>query len=187
MIKLKDLIDRINEDKEIDTLDITEQMDIQTYYYLVEVMDLTNIYPFKSTDKFSAEFVDSNNITHFIRIAFQPLKLHRFDLKFGFFDKNGKHSFERPNLHFNLSPDEKVFNTHIYILLKKFLDGDKFFEKIKDKSNKLYLPAIDYARYRLFRMALSKFLDKNRYNVYDDMEHKNTLIIEPLTGEKSVV
>lgn len=184
MIKLKDLIDKINEDKEINFLDITEQLDVQTYYYLVEVMDLTNIYQFKSTDKFSAIFTDDNNITHFIRIAFQPLKSPRFDLKFGFFDKNGKPSFERPNLHYNLNPDEKIFNTHIHILLKNFLGDDKFFEKIKDKDkdkdNKLYLPAIDVARYRLFRMALNKFLDKTKYKMYNDDKH-NTIIIEPLS------
>jgi hypothetical protein len=178
MIKLRNLIELISNDKEIDTLDITEQLDIQTYYYLVEVLDLTNIYPFQSTDKFSAEFIDNNKIKHFIRIAFQPLNEPRFDLKFGFYDENGKPSFKRPNLHYDLNPDEKIFNTHIHILINKFLEEDKFFEKIKDKSNKLYLPAIDVSRYRLFRLALNKLLDKKKYKFYDD-KHKNTIVIEP--------
>jgi hypothetical protein len=186
MIKLKDLIDQINEDKEIDTLDITEQIDIQTYYYLVEVMDTKNVYTYKTTDKFFASFIDQNGIKHCVRIIYQPLSKtpNAYVLKFWFFDKNGKISYERPNVIFNLNVDEKIFNTHIHIVIDDFLD--KFFGRVS-KGTKLYLPAKDYARYRLFRMALNKFLDKNRYNVYDDTEHKNTLVIEPLTDQKFVV
>lgn len=184
MINLKSLIQQINEDSEISTLDITEQLDIQTYYYLVEALDMTNIYPFQASNKFSAEFIDDNKVKHFIRIAFQPLTEPRFDLKFGFFDEHNKPSFKRPNLHYNLNPDEKIFNTHIHILINKFLEEDKFFESIKEKTNKLYLPAIDVSRYRLFRLALNKLLNKKKYRFYDD-SHKNTIIIEPVSDNNN--
>ena len=181
MINLKSIIDQIKEDKEIDNLSLPEQLDIQTYYYLAEVMDLTDVYPFNVSDKFYAEFTDNNKITHFTRILYQPLKTPRYDFKFGFFDENGKASYDRPNLHYNLGPDEKIFNTHLHLLIKKFLEEDRFFEKIPESHLKrLYLPAMDYSRYRLFRMALNKLLDKTKYKFYDDPEHKNTLIIEPV-------
>jgi hypothetical protein len=185
MINLSKLIETINNDKEIDSLTLDEQLDIQTYYYLVEVMDLSNIYPFNATDKFSATFVDDNKIQHFIRIAYQPLNKPRFDVKIGFFDEKGNPVFTRPNLHYNLGPDQKIFNTHIYIFVKKFLEEDNFFEKSKklESDGKLYLPAIDRSRYRLFRMALNKFLDATKYKMYDDSERNNTLIIEPIKNE----
>ena len=44
--------------------------------------------------------------------------------------------------------------------------------------NKLYLPATDYARYRLYRIALNKFLDKSNYNLIDGA--KNELVIEKI-------
>jgi hypothetical protein len=133
----------------------------------------------KTSKGFFAEFIDDNHITHFTRIVHQPLKIPRNDVKIGFYDERGKPCYDRPNLHYNLHPDEKIFNTHLYILLKQFLETDDFFGKTK--TTLLYLPAIDYHRYRLFRMALNKLLDKSKYRLFDDKNHKNTLIIEKIS------
>ena len=174
MIKLTDLLDIDIENN----LTVSEQIESVTFDYLCEVTDINNVYPYKSSEGFVATFQDNNNIQHFIRIVYQPLRQPRYDLKFGFFDEKGKPSYDRPNLHYNLHPDEKIYNTHLSILLQQFLEKDDFFGKAN--IDKLYLPAIDHLRYRLFRKSINKFLDKNKYKMYDDPEHKNTLIIEPL-------
>jgi hypothetical protein len=171
MIRLADLFTLIKEDSGMEGLDVKEQMDLQSYYYICEIMDINRVYPYDLVGNFSAKFTDDNKITHLIRILYQPLKVPRYDVKFGFFDENGKISFERPNIHYKLEADDKIFNTYIRIFLLEFLE--KFFEKVKE-TNKLYLPATDYARYRLYRMALNKFLDKSKYKCYDD-DHKNVI------------
>lgn len=181
MIRLHDIIESIKNDKNIDGLDIKEQIDLQTYYLLLEIMDINNIYPYEATDKFTAAFEDTNNIKHFIRIAYQPLNKipDAFVVKFWFLDKNQNVSYDRPNVIFNLKHDEKILNTYIHILIKEFLEKQNFFEKAKEKTNRLFLPSTDYARYRLYRMALNKFIDKTKYKFYDD-DHKNTIVIEPI-------
>jgi hypothetical protein len=64
----------------------------------------------------------------------------------------------------------------LYILLNIFIEKLDFFGLAN--VNRLYLPATDYARYRLYRIALNKFLDKSKYNLLDG--NKNELIIEKL-------
>lgn len=176
MIKLSKIIEDINKDPEIHTLSLNEQLDIQTYYYLVEIMDKSDSYQYESTDKFSAVFLDDNGIKHFIRIIYQPLSIPRYDVKIGFYDEQGKPSYERPNLHYNLGPDQKIFNTHIHILLDDFFDVSDFFGEAN--WNMVALPATDYPRYRLYRMALTKFLNKEKYEFFDDLKHPNTIVIK---------
>lgn len=176
MINLSKILEEIKNDKKVSELSITEQMEYTTFRYLAEVIDINNTYPIKVNKGFFAEFEDDNNVTHFTRITYQPLKIPRNDVKIGFYDENGKPSYDRPNLHYNLHPDEKIFNTHLHILLEQFLDKEDFFKKTN--ATELYLPAIDYHRYRLFRMALNKLLDKSKYELFDDTKHPNTTIIK---------
>jgi hypothetical protein len=177
MIKLKEIFDEIKNDRNIDGLDINEQIDIQTYYLLVETMDTKNVYSYESTDKFFAGFTDQNGINHFIRITYQPLVTipNAYVLKMWFTDLDGKVSYERPNVIFNLKADEKIFNTYVHIVIDDFLD--KFFQKVPT-GTRLYLPATDYSRYRLYRMALNKFLDKTKYKLNDFSDVKNCLVID---------
>jgi hypothetical protein len=176
MVNLSELIDEIRNDNEVSSLTANEQMEYTTFRYLAEVTNLEKIYPLIKTSGFFAEFVDDSKVRHFTRIVYQPLKIPRHDVKIGFYDESGKPSYERPNLHYNLHPDEKIFNTHLYILLKVFFENDDFFGKTG--ATELHLPAIDYARYRLFKMAISKFLDKSKYELVDDSLSKNSLLIK---------
>lgn len=173
MINLSKLIDNIQNDKTLNGLPLNEQLTLQTYYYLAEVFDKKNVYSHNMVGNFWATFTDDNKVKHFIRIIYQPLSKPRYDVKFGFLDRNGKPSYGQPNVHYNLHPDEKIFNTHIHILLDVFIDELNFFEK--SNTDELWLPATDYPRYRLYRIALTKFLDKSKFDL---VEHSNTLIIK---------
>lgn len=175
-IKLKDLLELINNDSQLTSLSLDESIDLQTYYYLSEIIDIDNIYPFDNTPRFTATFKDDNDIQHFIKInkRLSSLDDNIYEVKFGFIGKDKKPSYDRPNIYYNVNPDEKIFNTYLYILLKTFIEKLNFFGI--SKVNKLYLPASDYARYRLYRLALNKLLDKSKYDLVDG--NKNELIIQ---------
>lgn len=174
-MKLKDILIQINNDEQLSLLSLDESIDLQTYYYLTEILNISNIYPFDYTPRFTAVFTDNNNIEHFIKINKRLYNdVHNYEVKFGFIGKDNKPSYDRPNIHYNTNPDEKIFNTHLHILLNIFIEKLNFFKLAE--VNRLYLPATDYPRYRLYKIALGKFLDKSKYNLLDEKE--NELIIE---------
>lgn len=174
-MKLKDILIQINNDENLSLLSLDESIDLQSYYYLTEILDINNIYPFESTPRFTAVFTDDNNIEHFIKINKRLYSDEdKYEVKFGFIGKDKKPSYDRPNIYYNTNTDEKIFNTHLHILLNIFIEN---FFKLANV-NKLYLPATDYARYRLYRIALNKFLDKSNYNLIDGA--KNELVIEKI-------
>jgi hypothetical protein len=177
-MKLKDILIQINDDEQLNLLSLDESIDLQTYYYLTEILNIDNIYSFDYTPRFTAVFTDSNNTEHFIKINKRLYDDNdKYEVKFGFIGKNKLPSYDRPSIHYGINPDEKIFNTHLHILLNIFIEKLNFF-KLADV-NRLYLPATDYPRYRLYRIALGKFLDKSKYNLLDGT--KNELIIEKLT------
>lgn len=175
-MKLKDILIQINNDEQLSLLSLDESIDLQTYYYLTEILNTNNRYTFDYTPRFTATFVDNNNVEHFIKInkSLYDNDVDKYEVKFGFIGKNKTLSYDRPNIHYNVNPDEKIFNTHLYILLDIFIEKLDFFTLAN--VNRLYLPSTDYARFRLYRIALNKFLDKSKYNLLDGT--KNELVIE---------
>lgn len=174
-MKLKDILVQINNDEQLSLLSLDESIDLQTYYYLTEILNIDNRYSFDYTPRFTATFIDDNNVEHFIKINKRLYDdVDKYEVKFGFIGKNKTLSYDRPNIYYNVNPDERIFNTYLYILLDIFIEKLDFFALAN--VNRLYLPATDYARYRLYRMALGKFLDKSKYNLLDGS--KNELIIE---------
>lgn len=174
-MKLKDILEQINNDNQLSLISLDESIDLQTYYYLVEILNINYVYSIEYTPRFTAIFTDNNNTEHFIKINKRLYyEDDRYEVKFGFIDKDDKPSYDRPNIYYNGKSDEKIFNTHLHILLNVFIEKLRFFELAK--VNRLYLPATDYARYRLYRIALNKFLNRSKYNLLDGS--KNELIIE---------
>lgn len=175
-MKLKNILESINNDSQLTSLSLDESIDLQTYYYLVEIINVDDIYQFDKTPRFTATFKDDNDIQHFIKInkRLSSLDSDIYEVKFGFIGKDKKPSYDRPNIYYNVNPDEKIFNTYLHILLKTFIEQLDFFGVAK--VDRLYLPALDYARYRLYRLALNKLLDKSKYDLIDG--NKNELIIQ---------
>jgi len=135
-----------------------------TYILLSEVLDINNIYEYKRNNqrKNLWLFTDMNNINHFIIIN-KDLKIDNdrtFEIKFGWL-KNNKPNYEKPQNY-----DDKVFNTHIHILINDIL-------KEYDKYNLIYsFKPTDKYRFRLYKIAITKFLDLNKYNVeYNEKEY----------------
>ena len=91
------------------------------------------------------------------------------EIKFGEIDSDGDLSFEIP-LHY----DEKTFNTHIKIV----------YEEIIQKHTELdyyRLPPIDedLRRARLYSIAITKYLDKNKWEIFNNTKEtiRNTIWI----------
>jgi len=69
--------------------------------------------------------------------------------------------------------DDKVFNTHLHIFFNEIL-------KYYGQYNLSYIfKPTDNVRYVLYRMAMNKYLDKNKYEMIED-KNKEILIINPI-------
>ena len=79
--RLEEQLKEFHSSDEYKKLTLYEQMDGDTFCYLVEVMDLNNVYSYKTEGNFYASFEDDNNIRHFIRIVYHPLSIPRNDVK----------------------------------------------------------------------------------------------------------
>lgn len=135
------------------------------------MVDIDNIYPYEFGGKYIFYFVDRYNNKHGIRAMFQPI--HKFgheegyyEIKFGVIVDDKKWIYDEPTEH-----DERVFNTHVHIALKEII------EKL-DEIDEWRLPPVqnDIRRYRLFRIALNKYIDKSKWNIINNPKDSENVI-----------
>lgn len=171
MIKLKRLLGKIKNDDYIDSLPFNEQLDCETYTFLSEMVDLSDVYEITQAGKAWYTFIDENNIEHFQRLLFDG---ENYDIKFGFIDpQTNKPSYEKPHVINKQSYDYKIFNTQSKILIDILIPY--FFSKTENQ--KLRLPFIDHSRFRLFKNVLNKLNITDEYNI-DFQPTKNTIFIK---------
>ena len=179
MIKLGDIL---RNDENINNLSLDEQISIETYTYLAEFrMDMSNYYPYKSEGKGYYTFFDKQGYKHFDRLV----KEHeRWELKIRYFDPKdlNKPIYDRPKVYVDLDYDEKVFNTHIKVIIDEIIPYFFRHKMVPSEDKILFLPALDTSRYRLYRISLNRFLDKSKYTFSDHEKEKNTLFIRPVYG-----
>jgi hypothetical protein len=172
MFKLKEILINIFNELESNKEDgyssctsLKEQIELETYSMLSELrLNLDNHYKYVAS-KIRGMFVftDNNEIEHFIRLIFEH---GRWEVKVGFFQRGTSSPiYDRPNIYYNLDYDERIFNTQLKILIDEIIPY--FFESklVDENEKKLFFPAIDIPRYRLYRIALSKFLDRSKYKL----------------------
>lgn len=179
MIKLSKILEELKNDS-IDGYDLCksleEQICLETYTYLVEFqLDPANHYEYDVSGKGFFTFVDKNGYKHFTRLV----KEHdRWEMKIGYFDKESNNPvYTRPKIYKNLEYDEKVFNTHIRIVMDGILPYFFGHELIPENEKVLYLPALDVPRFRLYRIAINKFVDKSKFVVDSKTLSKDYTII----------
>jgi hypothetical protein len=143
----------------------------ESYRLMEEMVDINNIYPYESGGKYIFHFIDRYNNKHGIRALFQPIRKfgHEegyYEIKFGVIIDDKKWIYDEPTEH-----DEKVFNTHVHISLKEII------EKL-DEVNEWRLPPVqnDIRRYRLFRIALNKYIDKSKWNIINNPKDSENVI-----------
>lgn len=173
MLKLKEILLNIFEDLEDNKYhdgydacsSLKEQIDLETYSLLSELrLNLENYYNYiNSKIRGMFLFEDDNKIEHFIRLVFEN---NRWEVKIGFFKVNSSIPiYDRPHIYNNLDYDEKIFNTHLKILIEEIIPYFFSNKSISNENKKLFLPALDIPRYRLYRIALSKFINKSIYKI----------------------
>ena len=173
MILLKDLLS----DPLYESLHFAESIDATTYEMISEIggFDPTDSYDIVEKGRGYWEFVGQSGVVHFIRIV-QGTK-ETFEVKLGFFD--GKTPvYDKPNLYLDdniYRYDRRVLNTYI----KTFSDHvlPYFFGNLPEE--RLRVPAIDHARYRLYKMMSHQFLDKSKYQIVDDDGNHDFYIKKP--------
>lgn len=134
---------------------VKEELITSTYELMFEQVDPLNHYDFEHTRKNLWVFKDRKEIQHFIIINQSLYKGDtKAEIKFGWVDEKGVKRYDKPPTY-----DERIFNTHIYILLNEIL---KYYSEY---FTDFYLEANDILRHRLYRQTLNKFLDKNKYTL----------------------
>jgi hypothetical protein len=179
MIKLSKLLEEL-QNNSIDgyyaCTSLEEQICLETYSYLVEFqVDPGNHYDYINGGKGFYTFIDKNGYKHFSRLIKEN---DRWEIKIGYFDKESNRPvYERPKIYKNLEYDEKVFNTHVHIVINELLPYFFEHELVSEDEKVLYFPALDAPRYRLYRIAINKFVDKSKFVVDSKTLSKDYTII----------
>jgi len=127
------------------------QRDLDEFESLQELfqLDLKNVYPIdeKESTKYIQSFRDDSGILNVMKARDNEGFL---EIKFYWIDKTGKPTFDR-----RLTYDPKALNTFLSLFFNHFLD----------LSDAFLLQPNDIYRLRLFRMALNKYLDREKWDM----------------------
>jgi hypothetical protein len=158
---------------------------LETYILIGENIDLLNVYDYEAVGKTIWSFKDKNSIEHIIKLNYNPTTPPQVKVKFFWINK-GRVDYSKPPY-----TDEKVFNTHLNILVQEILpyvftelfNNPKIANDSRFKGlNKVELDATDEIRYRLYRKALSSgILSKTNFTLEDPKEN-NILNLIPKTS-----
>jgi hypothetical protein len=163
------------------TAGISEIITLENYTLVAEWVSLNkdDLYDYQLHSGFVAWyfFVDRNGITHEIRLTKGAKE--KWEIKLWFLDKDDKPNYTAPNVYGDLKYDTAIFNTHIYILINELIPY--FFSKLPDE--KVYLPATDKARHRLYRITLNNHLDKTKYKL-EGGDKSNELVVSQVLKQK---
>lgn len=138
-----------------------------SYELMTEIINLAFHYDYDRKRKNAWYFTDKANIYHFIIIHKKLTgNLDQAEVKFGWVDiLTGQPRYDKPGTY-----DEKIFNTHLYILINEILPLH-----LNTFEDGIILTPTDELRYRLYRIALNKELNKSKYSL---IEINKTLIIK---------
>jgi len=139
---------------------IVHEIETSTIDIILEVLDIENYYHFEHGRKNMWTFYDRTGLKHFIVIGkdLDDAELNVMEIKFGWLH-NDKPRYDKSKSH-----DEKVFNTHLYILFNELLP---YFYKYDLSYN---LKPTDKYRYRLYRIAINKYINKKEYELITNDE-----------------
>jgi len=169
---MKDALDIFRESEEYKELTFDEILITESIIILSELVNLNRIYEIKKTGAAWYQFVDCHNIVHEQRIYKNfDVSTARYDLKLWFLGTDNKPKYEKPYDYYSFQYDDRIYNTHFEILINKLVPH--FFSELPDEI--LYLPFIDRARFRLFKIDINKFLPTSKY-MLDLTEEKNNII-----------
>ena len=157
--------------KEYRSMDLWNQLLNESYVLIAENVNLDHVYDYKSKGKNWWEFKGGRDIQHEIRLVYSPdLDNKELSVKF-YWIKDNKPNYEKPPY-----TDERVFNTHIKILIEEILPKlSEYFRTFN--IDKLTLDPTDSSRYRLYRIALNQVLDKSKYELVENSSN-NLLYIK---------
>lgn len=124
------------------------------------------VHPYEETYwQFTDRYSEKNGVRLIVKL--QSFGVNKFgEIKIGRIDKEGDISYDVP-----VQYDEKTFNTHVKIIYEEII--------LKHTELDYYrLPSIDEdpRRARLYGMAITKYLDKNEWEIFNNDEEtvKNT-------------
>jgi len=151
----------------------------ETISYLIEILDKEKHLPYKS-DKIYGHtlwrFYDPWKQEHLLKLKKGILNFGigvYYEIEFGV-NMDGVPSFDIPEMN-----DPRVYNTHIKII------SDEIINKRNDINVYRFPPVEDDpVRKRLFLSAMNKYLDKNVWEVFDNLKDsmKNSLWIKRKTA-----
>lgn len=145
---------------------IRDELIQSSYEIMTESINPDYHYEFEHSRRNAWKFKDRIGTDYFIILNQSLYKGdHITETKFGWIDSNNQKRYDKPPVY-----DERVFNTFIHIFLTEILP---FYSQ---HYSEFYLEALDPLRFRLYRIALNKFLDKSKYTM-EEKATENILII----------
>lgn len=170
-INLKE-VNKFEKENEFKLLNILEQILHSTYVLIGENIDLDNTYNYELVAPSVWEFQDREKYYNNIKVNYNPGSIDKeITVKFYWVGEDSKPKYDVP-----LHTDEKIFNTYLKIFINEILPKlDEYFNHFN--IDKITLDPVDITRYRLFRIALNKILDKEIYELIEEPT-RNLLFIK---------
>jgi hypothetical protein len=138
---------------------LKDQILFETYVLIGENVDLQNTYMYSNLGKSIWTFEDREGFKHTLKLNYNPGVANKELTVKIFWEKDGKPSYDKPP-----ATDSKVFNTHLKILIDEILP--KLPDLLKHFDiDKLTVDATDNVRFRLYSIALTSLLDKDKFEL----------------------
>lgn len=147
---------------------LEDELVLENEIILSELLDPEYSYQYEGS-KGLYYYKDSNNVNFFVRLTYQPLSNPYFELKTGWLNNKVKPQYEPSTP--PISPDSSAIDLdkRSNTLAKIYRDEILTFFKEQELSNKMVIKPISASRSRFYRMLISKFTPKAKFNL--DLEN----------------
>jgi hypothetical protein len=155
MISILDIIfNKLKDDPDYIGLSAPKDQIYESWVIMSELLDPNKSYDYKEVGKGFWIFEDRNDITYFVRLTYQPVKEPFYELKIGWFDKDGHQQY------YKQTKDEIEIDSQRSDTIAKIYRDEVIPMFIKSEhSGEMHILPLkeDPARYKFFLRMAQKF------------------------------
>ena len=171
MIKLSKIINKLCLDEDYNKLEsLVDKNLFESYFVIGELLDPNSAFAYEG-EKGWYTYLDSNNNTYFVRMAYNPVSNDEFfELKTGWLDENNKPHYDSIHPNSSVMDWDKRSDT----VAKIFRDEIIPFFLNQNLCDILKILPLDIKRYQFSIRMANKFVPRDTIEI---IEHKPALII----------
>lgn len=149
---------------------LEDELILENQIILGELLDPSNVYPY-SGSRGLCTYIDSTDVTYFVRLIYQPTSEPYFELKTGWIDSNGKPKYEPSFPPISSRSSAIDLDKRSNTLAKIYRDEILPFFKSQSLSNKMIIKPISDSRARFSRIMINRLTPKEDFNIdLDNLE-----------------